>query len=191
MRVVPLLRQPRPFQEGLAVRENAFLALTMMISVLTAAGETPAQEPSARRILLNFRSSTDAVTADRSIAAIELVESRPISTGPQQQRDPQLSPHHFVVVAVDEDDQELSRTVIADPRFVRGETTDPSGDFVSTEIVLQQAKCPLVMPDDPRMRSLRIFQPVWTGEEFVLNPIDTIDIPDVDDARSTAEDHSE
>lgn len=173
------------------MRRNVFLALTMMISVLTAAGETPAQEPRARRILLNFRSPTDAVTADRSIAAIELVESRPISTGPQRQRGPQLSPNHFVVVAVDEDDQELSRTVIPDPRIIRRETTEPSGELISEELVFNEAKVPLVIPDDPRMRRLRIFQPVWTGEEFVLNPIDTIDIPDVDDARSTAEDHSE
>ena len=159
-----------------------------MISAVAGPGGAPAQEPGALRILLHFRSPADALAAGDSGAAVELVESQPISGRAPLQRDPQLSPHHLVVVALDAEDRELSRTVIADPRFVRGETAEPSGELVSEELVLVEATGPLVVPDDPRMRRLRIFQPVWTGEIFVLNPMGTIDLPSDDGAASSAGD---
>ena len=169
------------------MRRILSIILSTMLPILGTAGAAPAQEAGARRITLSFSTSTTALKAGPPVVVIELVESRPVSGQPQQQRDPQLSPHHLVVVAIDDEDRELWRTVIADPLFVRGETTDSSGELVSTEIVLQQAKSPVVVPDDPRMRGLRVFRPVWTGEEFVLNLVNTVDLPSEDAAGNAGE----
>jgi len=91
---------------------------------------------------------------------------------PPRQRNPKLSLQHLVVVGLNAQGEETSRTVILDPRIVRAETAEPSGTLTASELRYRNDVIfSVTMPDDPSVIALRIYQPRWTGKEFALDLI--------------------
>jgi hypothetical protein len=100
---------------------------------------------------------------------VTVLERRRISGQVPRQRNVELSSQHLVVIGLDENGQEIARVVVPDPRQIRAEIFDSSGEIVSNELIYQEhAELLLVFPDDPRLRKLKFYHPNWTGTKFVL-----------------------
>ncbi len=103
---------------------------------------------------------------------VRVKRSRSVTGSPVRHRHPELSSQQLVVVAVDNQGQEIARVLIPDPRVIRVEISDPSGKLSSEIIYRTQVEFPVVIPDDPRISNFKIYQPRWTGTEFLLELID-------------------
>lgn len=97
-----------------------------------------------------------------------------------RQRNPELSPQHLVVVGLNAQGQETSRTIMLDPRILRAETAESSGQLTSSELLYRDdVTFSVTIPDDPSTITLRIYQPRWTGKEFALDLIGEANLPAV------------
>lgn len=106
-----------------------------------------------------------------------VIEWRQIPGPPPRQRSYELSSEQIVIIAFDAQEQEITRVVITDPRLIRAETVDTSGDLTTKIIYRNTADFTVVLPDDPNIKELRIYHPHWTGTEFILELIGEIQLP--------------
>jgi hypothetical protein len=103
---------------------------------------------------------------------VTVLERRGIPGPPPRQRNVEVSSQHIVVLGVDEIGRELARVVINDPRLIRAEIFDSSGEIISTKLIYREfADILLVFPEDPRLFELKFYHPKWTGVNFTLEPI--------------------
>ena len=108
-----------------------------------------------------------------------LSQKRTQGTMPRQ-RNPELSPQHLVVVGLNAQGQETSRTVMLDPRILRAEMAESSGQLTSSELLYRNdVTFSVTIPDDPSTIALRIYKPRWTGKEFALDLIGEANLPEV------------
>jgi predicted small lipoprotein YifL len=97
------------------------------------------------------------------------ISSSPRAGGLPRERSMELSPDHILIVALDENEAVRWWKLMIDPRLVRAEV-GRSDDMRSEN--LYQAKVDFIVecPDDPLLKQLRFFRPVWNGESFHLEP---------------------
>ncbi len=79
----------------------------------------------------------------------------------------ELSPDQLLVVALDENETVRWWRLMKDPRLVRAEVGEHT-DMHSEKFYLPKVDFTVECPDDPLLREVRFFQPVWNGEEFRL-----------------------
>ena len=107
-----------------------------------------------------------------------VLDRRRIPGKAPRQRNVELSSQHLVVIGLDENDREITRAVVMDPRLMRSEIFSPSGEWVSSELTYRaNAEFLLVFSDDPRLRKLKIYHPNWTGNKYVLELIGETQLP--------------
>jgi hypothetical protein len=94
-------------------------------------------------------------------------------------RNPELSTDQLVVAAVDARGKEITRLIVPDPRLIRAEEFDEaSGEIVSSAILYREsAEFSVTLPDDQRIKSIRLYQPTWTGKAYSLEPIGDTQLP--------------
>ncbi len=101
-----------------------------------------------------------------------VLERRRISGQVPRQRNVELSSQHLVVIGLDENGQEIARVVVIDPRLIRAEIFDPSGEIVTNKLIYREhAEFSLVFTEDPRLRKLKFYHPNWTETKFALELI--------------------
>ena len=83
-----------------------------------------------------------------------------------RQRSFELSPDQMLVVALDENEAVRWWRLMPDPRLVRAEVGH--ADMHSENYYLPKVDFVVECPDDPLLREVRFYQPVWNGEEFRL-----------------------
>jgi len=88
-----------------------------------------------------------------------------------RERHPELSEDHLVVMAVDGRGDEIFRTIVPDPRLLRAETADPSGQLTNVLFYRVNIDFWITLPNDPDLEKVMIFQPQWTGTAFNLVPV--------------------
>ena len=107
-----------------------------------------------------------------STERVTVLERRRISGQVSRQRNVELSSQHLVVIGLDENGREIARVVVIDPRLIRAEIFDSSGEIVSNELIYREnVEFSLVFTNDPRLRRLKFYHPNWTGTKFVLELI--------------------
>jgi hypothetical protein len=141
----------------------------------------------ARVIELHLSSASPHATRnDLSVApttdnTVTVLSQRRTEGKLPRQRNPELSPQHLVVVGLNAQGQETSRTIMFDPRILRAETAESSGQLTSAELLYRKdVSFSVTIPDDPNTIALRIYKPHWTGKEFVLHLIGEANLPEVD-----------
>jgi hypothetical protein len=103
---------------------------------------------------------------------VKVLEKRRISGKIPRQRNVELSSQHLVVIGLDENGKEIDRVLVNDPRLIRAEIFDQSGNIVSKKLFYREnAEFSLVFKDDPSLRVLKFYHPNWTGTKFVLELI--------------------
>ena len=143
-----------------------------------------AESNTAKKIRVRF-STTNEQPSQRSLAArpapaprLEVIDTRTVTRRRPRQRNPEISSQHMVVIGFDIQEREISRTVIADPRLVRAETFGPTGEVMATERIYQNnIEFPVVFSDDPRITTLRFYQPNWIGKTLDLELIGETRLP--------------
>jgi hypothetical protein len=107
-----------------------------------------------------------------------LLERQPLAGSLPRQRNPQLSPDHIVIIAVNAHGQETYRYTIPDPRIVRGEFTGPTGELRGEVLHRASTELRILLPDDPTITEVRLYLPRWTGTEFILDPLGVVALPE-------------
>jgi len=97
------------------------------------------------------------------------------SVGPLfvRERDPQLAVDEIVIIAVGADGQSLGWQHVKDPRFIRAESAGPDGVLSRQTLSQSVAEMVVSLPSDITASQLRFYQPRWTGQAFVLDPLGT------------------
>jgi hypothetical protein len=102
---------------------------------------------------------------------LSVIQQKFLPEAPPVERHPQLSEEHLVVKGLDAQGKEIARMSFLDPRFVRAETLDTSGQLTTQSLYQESVEFVIALPYDPRIESIEIFQPRWTGTEFLLEPL--------------------
>jgi hypothetical protein len=90
-----------------------------------------------------------------------------------RERSFELSTDHIFVVGVDEHDAVRWWRLIADPRLVRAEVGRTT-EMQSQNYYLSNADLVVECPDDPVLKQLRLYRPLWNGQEFQLELIGAV-----------------
>jgi hypothetical protein len=110
----------------------------------------------------------------RAAALFAVVERRHASGAPPRQRALELSANQLLIVAVDRLGRDRQRLLLPDPRLVRAEWPDPTGQLQGVVLHRANAEFFLPVPDDPAISELRVYHPRWTGNAFDLDLLGTV-----------------
>lgn len=103
---------------------------------------------------------------------------RRVAGKPPRQRNPELI-SHLVVVAFNAEGQVLSWIATPDPRLIRAEGVDSPGHIPEAKMLYwPRADFSIALPYDQSIRTLGVYEPEWTGKEFILKPIGDAELPD-------------
>jgi len=112
------------------------------------------------------------------IHAVSIKKQTRIKGSPPKRRTLKISWQELVVVALDDKGHESDRVVVPDPRLVRYESTDPSGKFIDSAVLYRdEADLTVVFREHPGFHAVRVFQPRWTGKEYVLDLLGEAALP--------------
>ncbi len=106
-----------------------------------------------------------------------VISQKAWSGGVPEQRSPELSEGQIVVAAVDSSGALRSWSLITDPRILRSEAPGPNGTLTGQIVEVEQTDFNVAIPDDPAVKQLKLFQPVWDGQQFQLRQIAVCDVP--------------
>lgn len=131
---------------------------------------------STLEVCLEFRRASGPAASGRdeppaSDFLFAVVEQRRLPEPPPRQRNPELAADRLAVAAVDEHGKELARAIVADPRLLRAEAPGPSGVLSGSIHLRESGRFTVALRDDPRTRQLLIYQPRWTGKDFLLEVV--------------------
>ena len=163
---------------GFASRFARSVIVVLGVACLTAAAAVyGAGERPARSIVLRMSGAPTITAVPQSQGyqsaqppeSVTVLEDRPASGSRQRERNPRLAADMFVVVAVDARGEEVARVTVSDPRVIRAEAAAPSGEFESQRMMRGEVELSVLLPDEPGIVALRIYQPRWTGDYYVLD----------------------
>jgi len=159
----------------------AFLTMVLMIMIVHFVCPTIARTADEFRLRLNMQSDSELKPAEVQPSPSERVtvlDGRRIPGKAPRHRNVELSSQHLLVIGLDENDREITRAVIIDPRLIRSEIFNSSGEIVSSELIYKDnVEFSLAFSDDPRLRRLKIYHPNWRGNTFSLKLIGETQLP--------------
>jgi len=171
-------KQPSEASMGFASRFARSVIVVLGVACLTAAAAVyGAGERPARSIVLRMSGAPTITAVPQSQGyqsaqppeSVTVLEDRPARGSRQRERNPRLAADMFVVVAVDARGEEVARVTVSDPRVIRAEAAAPSGEFESQRMMRGEVELSVLLPDEPGIVALRIYQPRWTGDYYVLD----------------------
>lgn len=115
--------------------------------------------------------SSELIPQPPSSPSISVIDKKVAAAPVPKQRDARLSPDQIVVVAIDAHGREIYRASRHDPRIVRAEAGNDNGDLVLKKRYRQDVQFSVALPNDPRIREIRLFKPIWNGKSFQLESI--------------------
>ena len=92
-------------------------------------------------------------------------------------RSVRIAEGRLLAAAVDASGTLRGVAVIADPRVVRSEWPGPDGVLTGRTLRLPRAEFLLPVPDEANVVAIRLFEPRWNGEAFVLTPVAFVQVP--------------
>src|SRR5262245_51750175 len=97
-----------------------------------------------------------------------LIGRRTIHGSSHRQRNPEFSSDQIVVVAVDNKGKEIDWQLAPDPRLLRAEVPDSTGQLRSEVLHRTSTELLITLPDDPAIVQVHLYHPRWTGKTFAL-----------------------
>ena len=166
----------------MALSKVTFGGLLLLLIMAGSSGHA-AEGRTAKEVFLQFGTLAATVSPlsektppPDQIVSVSGVRRTP--EAPPHQRSKAVSEQSLVVTALDAQGQEVKRYVIPDPRLIRAEEFAPSGAITSSRNYYRnEAKFSVIIPDDPGIKRLQIFQPHWTGQKFDLECIGEAAVP--------------
>jgi hypothetical protein len=166
----------------MALSNFTFGVLLILLIIVGSPGHA-AEGRTAKEVFLQFGTligkasplSEKTPAPDQTLA---ISRARQVPQAPPRQRSKKVSEQSLVITALDAQGQEVERYVIPDPRLLRAEEFFPSGAITSSRNYYRnEAQFSVVIPDDPGIKRLQIFQPHWTGQNFDLECIGEVAVP--------------
>jgi hypothetical protein len=158
---------------------------TLLSSVGVHVNEPPPETANHMRLTVRWQSGAKiAVGAESFLAeqpegpgALTFTDSVPRAGSVPRARSLELATSQMFVVAVDEVQQLLWWNQFADPRILRAEVPDANGQqHIGRTFSLAQTDFTIAYPDNPAIRELRFYHPLWTGHEFQLQLIGSVSV---------------
>ena len=105
-----------------------------------------------------------------------LLEQRVVPGGLRRERFPQLSYDRLVVVVQDAAGRELDWRLVQNPGLVRAEAPGPDGRLRGGTIEVDSVELSIAIPDVAGADRVYVFQPRWTGTEYLLDPFGQVQL---------------
>jgi hypothetical protein len=164
-----------------------FIQAVMLSFLVLPIGLAEAGDTGMTRVIELHVSSTSPNAARDNLSAapptdntIKILSQKRTQGALPKQRNPELSQQNLVIVGVNAQGQEISRTVMLDPRIIRAETAEPSGKLTSSGLLYRNdATFSVMVPDEPGVIGLKVYQPRWSGSEYTLDLIGEAKLPEV------------
>ena len=139
---------------------------------LSVGPELPTLDDSTyKEVRIHWAATTDSAELLKpelaSGGALTRVSALSKSGSLPRQRSMELSPDHLLVVALDENETVRWWKLMIDPRLARAEVGEQTA-MQSENYYRPKVDFVVECPDDPLLREMRFYQPVWNGEEFRL-----------------------
>jgi hypothetical protein len=110
----------------------------------------------------------------RAASLFAVVERRRASGAMPRQRAIELSSDQLLIIAVDRLGRDRQRLLLPDPRLLRAEWPDPTGEVQGVTLHRANADFFVPVPDDPAITELWVYHPRWTGTAFDLDLLGTV-----------------
>ena len=133
-------------------------------------------DPAAKATISHLETSTLEAGRDSFGHSLRVAGVRGRAGSLPRHRSPELSQDKLMVIAVGAGDKLRWWTLIDDPRLLRGEAPGADGRLSGQIIYRAEPEFVVNVPEDGEITELRLYHPRWTGEEFVLDIINTISI---------------
>jgi hypothetical protein len=162
---------------------NFTFGVWLILLIMMGSPGHAADRQTAKEVFLQFGTLTATASplSEKTPApdqTLTISGTRQVPEAPPRQRSKKVSEQSLVITALDAQGQEVERYVIPDPRLVRAEDFSPSGTIrAGKNYYRNEAQFSVVIPDDPRIKRLQIFQPHWTGQNFDLECIGEVSVP--------------
>ena len=130
----------------------------------------------AQEIRIHWFVKDPRVAAQAVADSLTVVDRQPVLGAVARERRPELAPDKLVVVLLDAGDREVDWRIIPDPRVIRGEFADADGKMNGQQLRRVETDFLVAIPDLPSITRLALYQPRWTGREFMLDLIGTVDL---------------
>lgn len=131
----------------------------------------------AQEIRLHWFVQDVRIAAQSAADDLRVVDLRPVLGTISKERNPELAPDKLVVVLVDSAGREVDWRIIPDPRLIRAEFADAYDNLTGQSFRRLETDFFVAIPDMPALKRLRLYQPRWAGDEFVLDLIASVDLP--------------
>ena len=186
--------QPAPAQversRGELIRAERLKTLLSAVGVDAEGGLTPRvgsghkevrivweADPAAKGTVSQTEASTLEAKRDSFGHSLRVASVRGVLAGTlPRNRSPELSQDKLMVIAVGAGGKLRWWTLIDDPRLLRAEAPGPDGVLSGQILYRAEPEFVVDVPEDPLITELRLYHPRWTGEEFVLDIINTISV---------------
>jgi hypothetical protein len=163
-----------------------FIILFLFIAVFMAGSFAVAPPTLAmEELLVNL--STEISGADRKPLQLQaapeqrvrILKRRKTPGAARKRRFPKLSSKYIVVIARNKKGENISQSVLLDPRLIRAEIFSPeSGEIVHSEQIYRDDVDFIVdLPEDAGIHKIQFFHPRWTGTSFELDLIGETVLP--------------
>jgi hypothetical protein len=103
-----------------------------------------------------------------------VIERRHAAGAMPRQRAMELSANQLLIIAVDRLGRDRQRMLLPDPRILRAEWPDSTGELQGVVLHRANAEFFVPVPDDPAITELRVYHPRWTGHAFDLDLLGTV-----------------
>ncbi len=136
-----------------------------------------AEKSKGVKVSMHLGASTDSSLSKRLVKhpspvnRVIVTEHRSVYESPLRQRNPELSSQQLVLNALDSNGKEVAQIIIDDPRLVRAQTVNPAGEITCEVLYQEGVDFSVVLPDEPDLTELKIYQPHWTGTTYKLELI--------------------
>lgn len=134
------------------------------------------QADAAQTLELRIQWTAAAGQSGQPSNSLTVLQQKVIPGGPRRERNPQISQNHLVVVVDDGAGRELDWRLIPDPRFVRAETPDANGRLTGRVLEQTAVEFLVAIPDLRDARRIQIYQPMWNGKDYSLEPLAQVSI---------------
>jgi hypothetical protein len=112
----------------------------------------------------------------RLTPAISLVAQQPRLGRLRRERRPELSADRLVVISVDRNGRETDWRLAMNPRLLRAEVSGPDGRLSGSTYQVDNVTFDVYVPDLPDTDRVHVYAPRWTGTEYVLESLGSVEV---------------
>jgi hypothetical protein len=133
-------------------------------------------DPAAKAAVSRVETHTLEARRDSFGHTLRVAGVRRLAGSLPRHRSPELSQDKLMVAAVGAGGKLRWWTLMDDPRLLRAEAPGPDGVLSGQIFYRAEPEFVVNVPEDGGTTELRLYHPRWTGEEFVLDIINTVSI---------------